>query len=212
MKSSNGNTFRVAGHLCGEFPAQRPLMRSFDVFFDLRLNKRLSKQSWGWWFETISRPLWRHRNAALNPQATNGVSIISIKWEQNGHIILGHGYSLLKAISPNSSVMWSISWSILAISETWKKSACAHAWLGSLIVHPCMTGSMEWRVWLTRGKGIFKWSCMKTSCYRKYFLITGPLWRETHRSSSTLTKDDLLSIRRSGQILMYFESKLKCLH
>ena len=35
---------------------------SFDVFFDLRLNKRLSKQSWGWWLETLSRPLWRHRN------------------------------------------------------------------------------------------------------------------------------------------------------
>ena len=30
--------------------------------FDLRLNKRLSKQSWGWWFETISCPLWRHCN------------------------------------------------------------------------------------------------------------------------------------------------------
>ena len=29
----------------GEFPAQRPVTRSFDVFFDLRLNKRLSKQS-----------------------------------------------------------------------------------------------------------------------------------------------------------------------
>ena len=27
-------------------PAQRPVTRSFDVFFDLRLNKRLSKQSW----------------------------------------------------------------------------------------------------------------------------------------------------------------------
>ena len=44
----------------GEFPAQRPVMRSFDVFFDLRLNKGLSKQSWGWWFETPSRSLWRH--------------------------------------------------------------------------------------------------------------------------------------------------------
>ena len=48
----------------GEFPAQRPVTRSFDVFFDLRLNKRLSKQSWGWWFEMLSRPLWRHSNAA----------------------------------------------------------------------------------------------------------------------------------------------------
>ena len=66
MTSSNGNIFRVTGHLCGEFtgpdefPAQRPVTPSFDVFFDLGLNKRLSKQSWGWWFETVSRPLWRH--------------------------------------------------------------------------------------------------------------------------------------------------------
>ena len=50
----------------GEFPAQRPLTRSFDVFFDLRLNKRLSKQSWGWWFETHSPPLWRHSNEMLS--------------------------------------------------------------------------------------------------------------------------------------------------
>ena len=46
----------------GKFPAQRPVRRSFDVFFDLRLNKRLSKHSWGWWFETPSCPLWRHHN------------------------------------------------------------------------------------------------------------------------------------------------------
>ena len=47
----------------GEFPSQRPGTRSFDIFFDLQLNKRLSKQSWGWWFETPSCPLWRHGNA-----------------------------------------------------------------------------------------------------------------------------------------------------
>ena len=46
----------------GEFPAQRPVTRSFDVFFDLRLNGRLSKQSWGWWFETPSRPLLHQSN------------------------------------------------------------------------------------------------------------------------------------------------------
>ena len=44
----------------GEFPAQRPVTRSFDVFFDLHLNKRWNKQSWGWWFETILSPFWRH--------------------------------------------------------------------------------------------------------------------------------------------------------
>ena len=46
----------------GDFPAQRPVTRSFDVFFDLRLNKRLSKQSWGRWFDRLSHPLWRHCN------------------------------------------------------------------------------------------------------------------------------------------------------
>ena len=46
----------------GEFPAHRPVTLSFDVFFDLRLNKRLNKQSCGWWFETPSRPSWRFCN------------------------------------------------------------------------------------------------------------------------------------------------------
>ena len=71
MTSSNGNIFRVTDHLCGEFtvtgefPAQRPVTQSFGVFFDLRLNKWLSKHSWGWWFETPSRSLWRHCNEDL---------------------------------------------------------------------------------------------------------------------------------------------------
>ena len=46
----------------GEFPSQRPVTRSFDVFFDLCPNKWLSKQSWGWWFETPSCSLWHHCN------------------------------------------------------------------------------------------------------------------------------------------------------
>ena len=117
MTSSNGNIFRVTGHLCGEFTGPRwiphtkacdadweteifwyspelssllyslykiplaqacfplarpnfhlhslvsqPVMWSFDVFFDLRLNKRLSKQWRGWWFETLPHPLWCHSN------------------------------------------------------------------------------------------------------------------------------------------------------
>ena len=49
----------------GVFPAQRPVPRSFDVFFDLRLVKRLSKWSWDWWFHTLSRPLWRHSNVII---------------------------------------------------------------------------------------------------------------------------------------------------
>ena len=54
----------------GEFPTQRPVTRSFDVFFDLRLDKRLSKQPWGWWFETPSLSLWRHCNVCRNIQTT----------------------------------------------------------------------------------------------------------------------------------------------
>ena len=46
----------------GELPAQRPVTQSFDVFFDLRLNARLSKQWWGLWSETPSCPLWRYCN------------------------------------------------------------------------------------------------------------------------------------------------------
>ena len=66
MTSSNGNIFRVTGLLCGEFtshgefPAQTPVRRSFDVFFDLHRNQQLSKLWSHRWFETLPRSLWRH--------------------------------------------------------------------------------------------------------------------------------------------------------
>ena len=79
MTSLNGNMFRVTG-LCagnspatagnspvtGEFSSHRPVTRGFDVFFDLRLNRQLSKQSRRRWFETPSRSLWRHCNVVPN--------------------------------------------------------------------------------------------------------------------------------------------------
>ena len=46
----------------GEFPSHRPVTRSFDVFFDLRLSKRFYKQSRRWWFETPSWSWWQHCN------------------------------------------------------------------------------------------------------------------------------------------------------
>ena len=46
----------------GEFPAQKPATPSFDISFDLLLDKRLSEHWWGWWFKTPSHPLWRHIN------------------------------------------------------------------------------------------------------------------------------------------------------
>ena len=66
MTSSNGDIFRVTGLLCGEFThprwflSQRLVARSFDVFFDLCLNKRLSKQSKRRWSGTPASSLWCH--------------------------------------------------------------------------------------------------------------------------------------------------------
>ena len=45
--------------------------QSFDVFFDLCLNTRLSKQPWSWWFETPAWSLWRHRNGIVNTREIN---------------------------------------------------------------------------------------------------------------------------------------------
>ena len=68
MTPSNGNIFRVTNPLCWEFTGYRwyPPTKASDAelwcFFYLHLNKRLSKQSWDWWFETPSFSLWRHCN------------------------------------------------------------------------------------------------------------------------------------------------------
>ena len=73
MTSLNGNIPSLLALLCAgnspftsEFPSQPPVTRSFNVFFDLRLNKRLSKQSRRRWFETSPHSLWRHCNG-LSP-------------------------------------------------------------------------------------------------------------------------------------------------
>ena len=91
MTSSNGNIFRVTGLLCGEFtgpgefPTQRPVTRSFYVFFDLRLNERLSKQPWGWWFETPSWSLWRQCNAQPMKRL-NGMWYVLLNAEIEGEL------------------------------------------------------------------------------------------------------------------------------
>ena len=117
--SSNGNIFRVTGPLCGEFtghgefPAQRPVTRSFDVFFDLSLNKRLCKQSRRWWFETPLRSLWCHSNVIQNCHETisNGFNrklllkmchFLVIHWSQSRSC--RHG--LVKIVSHSGYSRW----------------------------------------------------------------------------------------------------------
>ena len=103
MMSSNGNIFRVTGSLCGEFTGDRwiPLTKasttqSFDVFFDLRLTKRLSKQSWCWWFETPSRSLWSHCNdmSVAPAMATSGL-FKGVNPRLNRHQTILHTFSQL---------------------------------------------------------------------------------------------------------------------
>ena len=48
----------------GIHPLQGPVTRNFDISFDVRLDKRLSKHSWRQWFETQSRSLQHHCNEA----------------------------------------------------------------------------------------------------------------------------------------------------
>ena len=85
MMSSNGNISALlvlwAGNwpVTGEFPSQRPVTRSLDVYFDLRLNKWLSKQSRCWWFETPSCSLWCHCNESNKSIFCYRTTIIKIQ-------------------------------------------------------------------------------------------------------------------------------------
>ena len=72
MTSSNGNISVLPAFCAGnspatdEFPAQRPMTWSCDVFFDLCLNQQLSNQWRRRWFETSWPSLWRHCNDKLD--------------------------------------------------------------------------------------------------------------------------------------------------
>ena len=95
MKSSNGKSSSLLApcegnpQVTGGFPSQRPVTRSFDVFFDL--NKQLSKQSIRWWFETPSPALWRHCNE------TN--------WKDNGPI-LQYYCAFQEVLREYNGVLW----------------------------------------------------------------------------------------------------------
>ena len=78
-----GNRF-----VSSEFATQRSVTRSFDVFFDLRLNKWLSKQCWEWWFRTPSCSLWRHCHEVI---CSNGTLLLSITYTLANHKIFENG-------------------------------------------------------------------------------------------------------------------------
>ena len=85
----------------GEFPSQRPVRLSFDVFFDLCLNKRLSKQSWDWRFEMPSRPLGRQCTGAkteTRPWSWANRMLTQQKYTHIDVMILNHFQDMLWVI------------------------------------------------------------------------------------------------------------------
>ena len=92
----------------GESTAQRPVTRSSDVFFDLPLNKWLSKQWWGWWFETQSRPLWRHCNEyGVLPTSPNG-NIFRVTGPLCGEFT---GHRWIPVTKTSDAELWCFLWS-----------------------------------------------------------------------------------------------------
>ena len=98
MTSSNGNIFRLTGPLCREFTGHRciPLTKASDTelwcLFDLRLNKRSSRQLRRRWFEMPLRSLWRHCIVAYNHRRASVIVILPLvvllvkKWWFNDNI------------------------------------------------------------------------------------------------------------------------------
>ena len=80
--------------------------RSFDVLVDLRLNKRLSKQSWGWWFETPSRSLWRHCNNLVFPHHSHQINTIKLRAEAGIVLCLCPANERRRYIVTSSLIGW----------------------------------------------------------------------------------------------------------
>ena len=76
---------------------------AFDVFFDLRLNKRFSKRSRRPWFEMPSRSLWRHDNVVtLSIQQKwwrINITLQLLKWINAPRLIQRHTSQMRKSIN-----------------------------------------------------------------------------------------------------------------
>ena len=83
MTSSNGNIIRVTGPLCGEFTGHQwiPCTKASEAelwcFLWFAPELTVGKNSWGWWFQTPSRSLWRYCNESYSREAQSNVPIES---------------------------------------------------------------------------------------------------------------------------------------
>ena len=87
---------------------------AFNVFFDLRLNKWLSKQSWGWRFETLSRPLWRHCHE-IQTQCLKNPQLLLWRALESGKL----HYCYFRAWLDNATLQDSVSWWTLSLQVRW---------------------------------------------------------------------------------------------
>ena len=142
MTSSYGNIFRVTGPLCGEFtgpgefPTQRPATRRFVVFFDLRLNKRLSNQPWGWWFETLSWSLWRQCNVD-----TLSAAMAWDAWGRRRHSNVKEWVCWTKFVTASPPLKWmgymifmKFSRHYLQRKSKWQTFLKKKKWLGNAVI------------------------------------------------------------------------------
>ena len=120
MTSPNWNRSRVTGPFCGEFTGHRwlPLAKASDAehwcFLWSAPSKRLSKQSWGWWFETPSRPLWRHCNAWSGPLYVNRCVTLRLSFQlEDGSHLRSNALPPLSP-NPNSPRQYKVSMGVYA--------------------------------------------------------------------------------------------------
>ena len=98
-------TFSALLALCAGNSTVNSLMRSFDIFSDLRLNERLSKQSRRRWFETQSLSLWPHCNGIFLPQHQKVIAAPIPAWYSHRVWLLQH---------------WTLhSWGLFRIGNIW---------------------------------------------------------------------------------------------
>ena len=136
-----------------EFPSERPATRSFDIFFGLRLIKRLSKQSCGWWFETPSHPWWRHCNGCFRDGDRNHSFVVMTRslWTLC-HLILrysGHLYTTYTSITKNDCI---------------ELNAVALIFIKSMTT----SGYQFWDIWCSRHFGVcvyYSWDILHSPTY-----------------------------------------------
>ena len=131
----------------GEFPTQRPVMRSFDVFYDLRLKKR-SKQPWGWWFEMPSHPLWRHSNDVMAGDAlASCVTKSSQQWcwlsriSRSLSVLVIHGVYIVRYDNDGQKQ----GWFCISVNESFiTEHVCDFAYLHNGISYTDKTTFLYW--------------------------------------------------------------------